>query len=159
MCVCMRYLVVGWSFMVIGCSRLMASDAVDQAAVLPGTQSWNGLDDIASRLVDGVDTFLFREIDLSVERRAQFWHRDLSSAAAYSASMEPNRQRLAHILGVRDARVAFEGLTLRGHDVSRATGGADRPLQDLCGELARRGTDSRRRSAAGAERNDRASRT
>ena len=94
--------------------------------------------------------FLLREIDLSVERRAQFWHRDLSSAAAYNTSVEPNRQRLAHILGVRDARIAFEGLTLLGTTSRRATGGADRPLQGLCGELAGGGADSRRRSAVGA---------
>ena len=82
--------------------------------MLPGTEKLEWTDDIASRLVEGVDKFLLREIDLSVERRAQFWHRDLSSAAAYNTSIEPNRQRLAHILGVRDARVTFEGLTLEG---------------------------------------------
>ena len=65
-------------------------------------------------MVDGIDRFLLREIDLSVERRAAYWHRDQSSVAAYNASIEPNRNRLAQILGVRDARRPFEGLTLVG---------------------------------------------
>ncbi len=32
----------------------------------------------------------------------------------YQASLEPNRRRLAHILGVRDQRIPFDGLTLVG---------------------------------------------
>ncbi len=75
---------------------------------LPGTRPLTWTDDIASRLVAGVDRFLLREIDRSAERRAKFWKRDTSSAERYNASIEPNRKRLAHILGVRDARVAFD---------------------------------------------------
>src|SRR5262249_8784618 len=51
------------------------------------------------------DRFLLREIDESTARRPRYWKRDVSSAAAYEASIEPNRRRLAHILGVRDRRV------------------------------------------------------
>ncbi len=99
----MRYLavlvvVVAWG------GTSMADDSGGPPDVLPGTEKLEWTDDIASRLVEGVDRFLLREIDLSVERRAQFWHRDQSSVAAYNTSIEPNRQRLAHILGVRDAR-------------------------------------------------------
>lgn len=68
--------------------------------------------DIASQLVAGVDKFLLRETDRSVERRARFWQRDFSSPEAYSRSIETNRQRLAHILGVRDARVASPEIEL-----------------------------------------------
>jgi dienelactone hydrolase len=60
--------------------------------------------DIASELVAGVDRFLLRQIDESTPRRVRHWKRDFSSAAAYNASVEPNRQRLAHILGMRDPR-------------------------------------------------------
>jgi dienelactone hydrolase len=63
---------------------------------------------IASELVAGVDRFLLRKIDESVEKRARHWHRDFPSAEAYSKSIEPNRKRLAHILGVRDPHVPFE---------------------------------------------------
>ena len=77
------------------------------ASPLPSTEplDWSG--DIASRLVDGADRFLMSELDKSVARRGKFWHRDESSAENYNASIEPNRKRLAQILGVRDARVAF----------------------------------------------------
>ncbi|MCE9608848.1 MAG: dienelactone hydrolase family protein [Chthoniobacter sp.] len=75
-------------------------------APLAGTQPLTLEGDIPSQLVAGVDKFLLRETDLSVEKRARFWHRDFSSPEKYAVSLETNRQRLAHILGVRDARVA-----------------------------------------------------
>jgi len=68
--------------------------------------------DIASHLVAGVDRFLLRELSASIARREQHWSRDFTSHAAYAKSVEPNRQRLAHIIGLRDQRVAFDGLTL-----------------------------------------------
>jgi dienelactone hydrolase len=81
---------------------------------LPGTRPLTMEGDIAAQLVEGVDRFLLREIDKSVERRAQHWKRDFSSAEAYEKSIEPNRKRLAHILGVRDARVSFDAPELVG---------------------------------------------
>jgi dienelactone hydrolase len=75
---------------------------------LPGTKKLTMEGDIAAQLVEGVDKFLLREIDKSVERRAKFWKRDFSSPEAYNKSIEPNRKRLAHILGIRDARVPFD---------------------------------------------------
>ncbi|MHB1556509.1 MAG: hypothetical protein ACYC61_03395, partial [Isosphaeraceae bacterium] len=71
---------------------------------LPGTKPLTMKGDIASELVAGVDRFLLRQIDESTAKRAGFWKRDTSSARAYAASVEPNRKRLAHILGVRDPR-------------------------------------------------------
>lgn len=68
--------------------------------------------DFASLLVEGVDKFLLKELEHSVERRARHWKRDLSSADAYQRSLESNRKHLAHILGVRDARIPFTALTL-----------------------------------------------
>ncbi len=82
--------------------------------VLPGTEPLVMEGDIASHLVDGVDRFLLGEVAKSVERRAGHWKRDLSSPEAYEKSIEPNRQRLAHVLGVRDRRVPFDGLELIG---------------------------------------------
>src|SRR5215831_1708656 len=81
---------------------------------LPGTKPLTMEGDIAAQLVEGVDKFLLREIDRSVERRAKFWKRDFTSAEAYDRSIEPNRKRLAHILGVRDARVPFDAPELVG---------------------------------------------
>ncbi len=61
--------------------------------------------DVASDLVAGVDRFLLKQIEESAAKRARYWKRDISNAATYSASVDLNRQRLAHILGVRDERV------------------------------------------------------
>src|SRR6185436_14218984 len=82
----------------------------DARTPLAGTKKLEMEGDIAAQLVDGVDKFLLREIEKSVEGRAKFWKRDLSSPEAYDKSIEPNRQRLAHILGVRDKRVLLENV-------------------------------------------------
>ncbi len=98
-----------------------------RAASLPGTKplTWSG--DIASRLVAGADKFLLREIDKAAAAREKHWKRDLSSPAAYERSVEPNRGRLAHILGVRGKRVSFDapelaGTTARPSLVGRGSG-------------------------------------
>ncbi len=88
-----------------------ADDANDRLA---GTKPLTMEGDIAAGLVAGVDKFLLREIDQAIERQDTFWKRDFDSAEKYNESVEPNRQRLAHILGVRDARVPFDGLEIVG---------------------------------------------
>ena len=76
---------------------------------LPGTEPLTRTGDIAETLVAGVDRFLLHQIERSTAGRARHWNRDFRSEAAYNASVEPNRRRLAHILGVRDVRVPFDG--------------------------------------------------
>ncbi|MEX2142033.1 MAG: hypothetical protein WD894_22390 [Pirellulales bacterium] len=71
---------------------------------LAGTKKLTLDGDIASQMIDGIDRFLLRKLDESVEKRERHWKRDFSSPAAYSESVEPNRKRLAHILGIRDPR-------------------------------------------------------
>lgn len=91
------------------CILLVPAFGQEQSAEpLPGTEPLKMEGDIASQLVDGVDRFLLKELEKSVDRRAAHWKRDLSSAEAYIRSVEPNRKRLAHILGVRDQRVPFD---------------------------------------------------
>src|SRR5437763_16813507 len=75
---------------------------------LAGTEALTMEGDIAAAMVAGIDKFLLREIELSVERREQYWKRDFSSPEAYNKSIEPNRQRLKKILGVVDERVPFD---------------------------------------------------
>src|SRR4051812_911334 len=75
---------------------------------LPGTEPLTMEGDIAAAMVAGIDKFLLREIELSVERREKFWNRDFNSPEAYNKSNEPNRQRLKKILGVVDERVPFD---------------------------------------------------
>ena len=79
--------------------------------------------DIASQLVAGVDRFLLRELANSVARREQHWQRDFASHEAYANSVEPNRRHLAHIIGLRDRRIQFEGLTLTSTTAGSALAG------------------------------------
>jgi dienelactone hydrolase len=102
---------IAWSSLVLGLlitasgATRATAQAQDHGPPLPGTNPLSMTGDITSELVAGVDRFLLRQIDESTARRASHWKRDFSSEAAYLASVEPNRKRLAHILGVRDARV------------------------------------------------------
>jgi dienelactone hydrolase len=75
---------------------------------LPNTAPLTLEGDIAAQMVAGIDKFLLRELDLSVERREKHWNRDFSSPEAYNKSIEPNRQRLKKILGLVDDRVPFD---------------------------------------------------
>lgn len=94
---------------VVSCGSVFATFAsaqVDDRKPLPGSDPLTMTGDIASQMVDGVDRFLQRELDRSIERRGAHWKRDFSSAGAYATSVENNRQRLAHILGIRDPLAA-----------------------------------------------------
>lgn len=82
------------------------------AEPLPGTAPLTREGDYSAQMVAGIQKYLQRETSNSVAARAQFWRRDASSPEAYAKSVEPNRQRLAQILGVVDKRVALKGLEL-----------------------------------------------
>ena len=94
------------------CVTLTAISLVVSAAVAgepyPGTKPLEVEGDIASQMIDSIDRFLLRKIDESVAQRAKHWKPDYSTAKSYNASIEPNRKRLAHILGVREARLPFD---------------------------------------------------
>ena len=83
---------------------LLAASATAQefGPPLPGTKPLTATGDLASEMVAGADRFLLKQIEESASQREKHWKRDFSSAEAYRASVEPNRKRLAHILGVRD---------------------------------------------------------
>lgn len=88
---------------VVGCLFLSTCALAEP---IPNTASleWEG--DLAARMVAGIDAYLDRETEASVERRAQYWNRDFSSPEAYVKSIQPNRERLAKILGVVDERLS-----------------------------------------------------
>ncbi len=73
-------------------------------ATLPGTEplTWEG--DLSARMVDGIDRFLMRRLERSVQRRQQHWSREFSSAEAYQRSVEPNRRHFREIIGVVEER-------------------------------------------------------
>jgi dienelactone hydrolase len=70
--------------------------------VLPGTQhlTWQG--DLSVKMLDGAHKFIEERIDASVSSRPKLWTRDLSSPAAYEASVESNRRRFMKCIGVED---------------------------------------------------------
>src|SRR5437660_9239895 len=72
------------------------------AQPMPGTKPLEMQGDLASQMVAGVDKFLLREIDKSVERRARHCKRDTSSAAGYEKSIAPNREHLRRFIRAVD---------------------------------------------------------
>lgn len=84
------------------------------AEPLPNTKSLDDKDDLAMKMVAGIDKYLMRELAGSAERRAQRWKTDFSSSEAYVKSVEPNRQRLRKILGVTESRKPFVDIEFVG---------------------------------------------
>ncbi|MFO7975948.1 MAG: dienelactone hydrolase family protein [Candidatus Hydrogenedentota bacterium] len=82
--------------------------AADAGSVqpLPGTAPLEESADFAATMVAGIDRWLMRAIEESVEAREAFWQRDFAFPAAYVESIAPNRQRFSKIIGLKDARVA-----------------------------------------------------
>lgn len=72
---------------------------------LEGTALLTAEGDLASQMIDGIDRFLLKKIEESTAKRDRHWKRDFSSREAYEISVAPNRQRLARMFGIRDARV------------------------------------------------------
>jgi dienelactone hydrolase len=79
---------------------------------LAGTKPLEMTGDITLQMVHGVDRFLSREVEASVERRKSHWHQNFSSPKAYEESVAANREHFRRIIGLVDERVAFKELTL-----------------------------------------------
>ena len=73
----------------------------DTGPLAPGQGGVGNWDGVINAAIEG-----------STAARSQHWRRDFSSAENYSRSIETNRARFAHIIGVRDPRVAFEAPSL-----------------------------------------------
>lgn len=84
------------------------------AGPLPGTQALEDKDDLAMKMVAGIDKYLMRELAASPEKRKALWKPDFSSTEAYTKSVEPNRQRLKKILGIVDERKKFDDIEYVG---------------------------------------------
>ncbi|NLT71604.1 MAG: hypothetical protein GXX91_13050 [Verrucomicrobiaceae bacterium] len=83
----------------------VATVAAEPAAdPLPGTSPLTGDEDLSERMGAGVSNYYERETQRSPEGRAAFWKPDFSSPEAYAASVQPNRERLARLLGAVDPR-------------------------------------------------------
>ena len=79
------------------------------AQPLPGTAPLIGTNDLPEAYFSGVDRYMLRETERCADERHRYWKRGFSAGQqGYVASVETNRQRLARMLGVRDARVPFD---------------------------------------------------
>ena len=93
-----------------GLARVRADEPAAKPANLstetfPGTKLLTGDADMHVETVIQADRFLDKALERSIAARPKFWKRNFSSPEAYTASVEPNRQRLAAIIGVpRSAR-------------------------------------------------------
>ncbi len=96
----------------VWCLTILPVGAQEHPSQLAGTEPLTLEGDIASHLVDGADRFLLRELEKSVDRRPSFWNRDFSSPEKFEASIDVNRERLRHVLGLRDARPTAPALEL-----------------------------------------------
>ncbi len=89
---------------------LAAFPAFGQDGVLPGTKPLTTEGDLSAQMVSGVDRFLMREIERSIQKRPALWHRDFSSSEAYDKSVQPNRDRFRKSIGATDARLPVNAL-------------------------------------------------
>ena len=61
--------------------------------------------------MDGINDYLLRQsAAASPAGRPRYWHRDFSSSEAYTRSIEPNRKRLARIIGAVDTPLPVKAL-------------------------------------------------
>lgn len=72
---------------------------------LPGTAALTGDADQSEMMRAGIERYLDHELPRATVARAERWRRDPSSAEAYAASLAPNRDRFARLIGAIDERV------------------------------------------------------
>jgi dienelactone hydrolase len=82
-----------------------ATPAAEPEATLPGSRPLTVEGDLSAKMLEGLHRFVERKIDKSVQRRTQYWQRDVSSSEAYQKSIRPNRERFRGIIGVVDERL------------------------------------------------------
>src|SRR5437867_10961235 len=94
----------------LGLCLVLSNAWAQETATLPGTQPLTLQGDLSSRMVDGIDKFLLRELERSVAQRSELWHRDFSSREAYETSIAPNRERFRKFIGTVDPRLPVNAL-------------------------------------------------
>jgi len=89
-------------------AHLLHTEALGQAIgeQLPNTELLEMQGDIARQLVEGVDAFLLQNLEQAAQNRHRSWHRDLASPVRYNESIRANREQLAKVIGLKDARPA-----------------------------------------------------
>ncbi|MBL8850986.1 MAG: dienelactone hydrolase family protein [Planctomycetaceae bacterium] len=90
----------------------MAAEPPELGAPLPGTAAFTLEGDISEHMIRGVDRFLLQKLRESIDERAAFWHRDLSSHQSYARSVAANREHLRTTLGLHAERPPCTSLEL-----------------------------------------------
>ena len=89
----------------LGFSALLLSGAPAQDnTALPGTLPLTRQGDLSAQMVEGIDKFLMREIERSVEERSKLWKRNFAAREAYEQSVAPNREHFRKLIGAVDSR-------------------------------------------------------
>ncbi|MFO0805257.1 MAG: dienelactone hydrolase family protein [Gemmataceae bacterium] len=96
------------------------------AEPLPNTKPLEEKEPLHKKMVDGIHTYLDREIAASVSKRKDFWKPDFTSPEAYLKSIEPNRERLRKYLGVVDKRLPANLEYVGGPDQPSLVGETDK---------------------------------
>ncbi|MDE0089123.1 MAG: hypothetical protein OXU23_25625, partial [Candidatus Poribacteria bacterium] len=81
---------------------------------LHGTAPLTYEGDLASQMVEDLDNYVTRAIEIAAEKRETLWNRDYSSHTAYTESVEPNRQRFRKQIGCYDERLPIEAISYLG---------------------------------------------
>ncbi len=92
----------------------------NHASELQGTAPLTVEGDLAAQMVEDLDNYVTRAIEIAAEKRETLWNRDYSSHAAYTESVEPNRQRFRKQIGCYDERLPIEALSYLGTTKSPA---------------------------------------
>lgn len=91
---------------VVSIGVLLTSVPIFASEPLPGTVMLTSTDDLAAKMVEGIDRYLTRLNEQARLGGNDRWKLDHSSTEAYRRSIEPNRDRLRRILGIVDSRVS-----------------------------------------------------
>ncbi|HKB06601.1 MAG TPA: hypothetical protein VKD90_30675, partial [Gemmataceae bacterium] len=104
-------LAIGWIFLFAG---IAAADP------LPGTKSLEDKDDLAAKMVAGIDADLMRRIEAAAKGGNDRWNVKSDSLQSYLDSVRPNRDRLRKLLGAIDERVKPVKMEYVGSDTPSA---------------------------------------
>src|SRR6185436_6459468 len=73
-----------------------------EVGTLPGTLPLRQAGDLSAQMVEGIHTFLAREIERSATNRNKFWQRDFGSEEAYGRSVSLQREDFQRMIGAVD---------------------------------------------------------
>ena len=82
--------------------------------VLQGTEPLTVEGDLAAQMVEALDGYVTNAVARAPEERETLWNRDDSSHAAYTKSVEPNRERFKKQIGCLDERLPLQDLDYVG---------------------------------------------